>query len=154
MRLFDRWRAKVIYTSDGVASTGAGAQYRNEVRIRPEFKGDSGLLAHELTHVDQWQLCIAVTALLWFVTGYIVSPVVPLAVGLLCAALSIPWGERVHGDLYLKSEHYRLWAEVWAYRVQLRHYPERTDSIAEWLANPASGYRFTITAARARELLQ
>lgn len=149
MSFLDRWRARVMYTSEGIAVTGAGAQYRNEIRIRPECAGDAGLLAHEKIHVLQWQICIALTVLLCAGAGYLIAPVFDIAAGIFCAACSIPFAERVHGALYRKWPRYCLWTEVWAYRVQLRHYPDRTASIAAWIASKASGYHFEITAEQA-----
>lgn len=154
MKLLDRWLAKIIVTDKGLPPTAAGIQYHNEIRIRPEAINDVGLIAHERIHVLQWQLCIVALMALSFVFGVLASPMYPVLAGVLLALLSIPTGEQVHGWLYRSFVWYRLRAEVLAFRVQLRHYPERTESIAEWLASERSGYRFPITVDRARELLR
>lgn len=44
----------VFYTNFGVLDGSAGTTREPLIFIRPEFKGDAGLPAHEQTHVKQW----------------------------------------------------------------------------------------------------
>lgn len=59
----------VFYTSFGVPKKSAGCARGPLIFIRPEYKGDAGLLAHEKVHVKQWLRTIyslgAVHALLY-----------------------------------------------------------------------------------------
>jgi hypothetical protein len=44
----------VFYTNFGVLNGSAGTTRGPLIFIRPEYKNDKGLLAHEQTHVWQW----------------------------------------------------------------------------------------------------
>ena len=98
----------------------AGTQRGFIVSLRPEYRGDEGLLAHELVHIGQaWRL---------------------LMIG--------------HALLYLFNRRYKLWAEVQAYREQMRH-PDRKgnymdlDSAVRRLRSPRYGFDLTEVQARA-----
>ncbi|MDP3650910.1 MAG: hypothetical protein Q8R67_04420 [Rhodoferax sp.] len=73
-------------------------------------------------------------------------------------ALGIPtgvyavFGFALHSLLYALVPAYRLWAEVQAYREQLRHYPDdRTELFAGFIA---ANYRLTVTPEKAEALLR
>ncbi len=44
----------VFYTNFGVPKNSAGGARGPFIFIRPEYRGDAGLLAHEKVHVKQW----------------------------------------------------------------------------------------------------
>jgi hypothetical protein len=113
--------ALIRYTDDLLEGVGGQAN-GPYVRIRPAYRDDVGLLAHELCHV--WQF--------WLTLG-------------------------THSLLYLLARPYRQWAEVMAYRAQMR-YPNRhsidlsLDDAAYKLAGPR--YDLQLTLSEARELLR
>ena len=57
----------------------------------------------------------------------------------------------LHSFLYLLSERYRLWSEVRAYRVQLKHSPGNEERFAKYISEK---YDLDITQAEALELLK
>jgi hypothetical protein len=57
----------------------------------------------------------------------------------------------LHSFLYLLSDRYKLWAEVQAYRVQLKHSPGNEERFARFIAEK---YGLDITIAEALELLK
>lgn len=128
------WPHLVIYTDDLGADFGGTAK-GFVIRIRPEYRGDQGLLRHELEHVRQfWRVGLAMTALLCAaVFGLDLHPAWLISVA---AA-----GMSTHDLAYSSSRRYRLWAEVRAYRVQMR-YPDATGGYlsatvaAQFLAQP------------------
>jgi len=104
--------ALVFYTDSLPVGTGGEAR-GPVVRIRKKYEGtDSGILAHELTHVKQFYRC----------------------------------GLVLHSLRYRFSKAYRLWAEVQAYREQLKHYTDdRKKAFALYIV---TGYDlFNLTAA-------
>lgn len=53
-------KAYVTYTYEGIPTDGLVPLYQgyteeNRIIIQPHLREDQGLLAHELTHVDQWR---------------------------------------------------------------------------------------------------
>jgi hypothetical protein len=104
----------VIYTDrlpDGVAGTANGPL----IRLRPAYRGDAGLHAHEYQHVIQWYQASAMTALL--LVG------LALACGDMQGSLLALWPATLgtHPLAYLQWPRYRLWCEVQAYKEQVRH---------------------------------
>lgn len=133
----------VIYTDrlpDGVAGAANGPV----VRIRSAYRSDAGLHAHEYRHVQQWYLASVMTALLQAVLVLVCGGVQDTLLALWPAALAS------HSLAYLLWPHYRLWAEVDAYRAQMR-YGLSLDAAAARLASPV--YGLGLTPARARSLL-
>lgn len=133
----------VIYTNrlpDGVAGAANGPL----VRIRPAYRHDTGLYAHEYRHVQQWYLASVMTALLLAVLVLVCGGVKGPLLALWPAALV------GHSLAYLLWPRYRLWAEVDAYRVQMC-YGLSLDAAAVRLASPV--YGLGLTSARARSLL-
>jgi hypothetical protein len=55
----------VFYTNRGVPKGHAACARGPIVLIRPEYRGDLGLLAHELAHVSLWFLTLGTNAL-WY----------------------------------------------------------------------------------------
>jgi len=133
----------VIYTDrlpDGVAGAANGPV----VRIRSAYRSDAGLHAHEYRHVQQWYLASVMTALLLAVLVLVCGGVQGTLLALCPAALAS------HSLAYLLWPRYRLWAEVDAYRVQMR-YGLSLNVAAARLASPV--YGLGLTPARARALL-
>lgn len=133
----------VIYTDrlpDGVAGAANGPL----VRIRPAYREDAGLHAHEYQHVLQWYQASAMAALLLIGLA--------LACGDMQGRLLALWPATLgsHPLAYLLWPRYRLWAELEAYRVQMR-YGLDADTAAARLASPV--YALGLSPARARALL-
>jgi hypothetical protein len=133
----------VIYTDrlpDGVAGAANGPL----VRIRPAYRSDAGLHAHEYRHVQQWYHAAAMTAAM---------------LACLAMASGLPWWQLLpllpaslasHPLAYLLWPRYRLWAELEAYRVQMR-YGLDADTAAARLMSPC--YGFGLKDKEARRLL-
>ena len=122
---------------EGVGGTAQGPY----VRIRPKYRDDKGLHAHEIEHVKQWWVATILSAVL-------------IAAGL--RYLQEPlWGAvgsvGVHGVLYTLIPAYRLWCEVQAHKVQAKHNPE---SVALFAQRIATKYRLKITAEEAEQRLR
>ena len=113
------------------------------IRIRPEYRNDKGIHAHEELHVKQWYFWVAVgicAAWLAFTMGSIYWPYALLA------------GCVVHPLLYALLEDYKLWCEVQCYREQMKHYSDdRSLHFAKFLA---THYDFDITVEQALKLLK
>lgn len=75
------------------------------IRILKKYRGDIGILKHEIEHVRQWWVLTVLTAPVFYLID-------PMLTGLCMAA---------HPALYLAVRQYRLWCEVRAYRIQMRH---------------------------------
>lgn len=110
------------------------------VMVAEGYREDRGLLEHELEHVRQFWAG-------WFAGGLLLGNLLLLAfaadfalpaIGLM-ALLVVALPVAAHPGLYTMCCSYRLWAEVAAYRVQMRH-PDR------------HGVCFPIEAAAARLL--
>ncbi|MDP3652023.1 MAG: hypothetical protein Q8R67_10105 [Rhodoferax sp.] len=130
-----------IYT-DKLPPAAGGAANAFVVRIRPKYRGDAGIHAHETVHVSQF----------WGVS--VLSCVALYAVCYLAhwSAVYVVLGLAVHSLLYAVVPAYRLRSEVQAYAEQLRHYPDdRTDLFAEYIAQ---GYRLDISPAQAAAMLR
>lgn len=134
-----RYPTWAIYTDNMPAKFG-GCAGAFVVRIRPKYRDDAGLHAHEDEHVRQWYM------------GVLIGVLVALAILLIPAIWSAWWplaliaGCFLHPLAYLLP-YYRLWAEARAYRIQLKHYPDdRSRLFAGFLA---SKYRLEITPGEA-----
>ncbi|MEC5207373.1 hypothetical protein QF022_002329 [Vogesella perlucida] len=118
----------VIYTDrlpEGVGGTANGPL----VRIRPEYRDDAGIHAHEYQHVIQWYQEGAL--------GMLLVALIALAAGCHWSlALAIaPVGMAAHSLGYALSASHRLWCEVQAYQVQMQ-YGLRLDDAALRLMSP------------------
>lgn len=80
------------------------------IKILPKYKGDTGLIEHEKTHVRQWYAVLTIWLLLFALLSLVVSPVLWPVCGL---------APLVHPVLYKLVRPYRQWCEVQAYRKQL-----------------------------------
>lgn len=134
-----------IYTDRLPADVG-GCANGPVVRIRPRYRDDAGIHAHEAEHVRQWYM------------GVLIGVLAALTISSIPSQWSAWWplaliaGCALHPLAYLLLPRYRLWAEVRAYREQLRHYPDdRSRLFAGFLA---SKYRLEITPGEALEALK
>ena len=129
-----------IYT-DRIPQGVGGDAHGPVVRVRPMYRNDVGLHQHEWQHVQQWWIVGILAALLLAV---VFGPAfVLLAIG-------------ANPLLYRFVRHYRLWAEVAAYRVQMQYpnasgVPLTLESAALRLMSPR--YDLRLTMGMAKELL-
>jgi len=117
-----------IYT-DNLPDNFGGCANACVVRIRPKYRADAGIHAHEAEHVRQW----------W--TGVLIGILV---------ALALIAGGALHPLAYLLPR-YRLWAEARAYHIQATHYPDdRTRLFAGFIA---TNYGLEITPGAALDAI-
>jgi len=129
-----------IYT-DNLPDSVGGCANACVVRIRPKYRDDAGIHAHEYEHVRQW----------WM--GVLIGALAALAISSIPSQWSDWWplaliaGAGLHPLAYLLLPRYRLWAEARAYRIQLGHYPDdRTRLFAGFIA---ANYGLEITPGAA-----
>lgn len=82
-----------------------------KIQILHKYQGDKGLLEHEKFHVRCWWYCLLITLVIAAAMYHIGT-----AGWWLPVALLAPW---MHGTLY-RNKYFRRWAEIRAYRIQLR----------------------------------
>ncbi len=136
-----KWPSAVFYT-DKLPEGVGGDAHGPVVRIRPKYRSDEGIHRHELEHVQQWWVVSLVSVVLLAVV-FGMSMMVLSAIG-------------VHSLLYMLVRPYRQWAEVRAYRIQMRYpnasgVPLSLDSAALRLTNVR--YKFGLTVEQAKQLL-
>ena len=99
--------------------------------IRPKYKQDAGLHAHEEAHFTQW---LTLAALGPVSAGVAYFAQIDAAQPYLLAVLLVP--ALFHGVLYKAVAKYRQACEVAAYKAQLKCYPDdRTELFAGFLAS-------------------
>jgi hypothetical protein len=114
------------YTDDMPTWMGGYAKWFY-IAIRPKYKDDKGIHAHELEHVKQWWITSIITCSL-------------LALWIWYAGEKFPYWYSLVGVvafdlLYTTFQRFKLQLEVWAYRAQLKHYQDdRTKLFAGWIA--------------------
>lgn len=96
------------------------------VLVRPQYKDDAGLIAHEYRHVRQWLLCSLLGVPVWFLLEWaglsVYSPLAFMSLGL-------------HGMLYLLVPAYKLWCEVECYKLQATYSKDdRKPRFAEFIS--------------------
>lgn len=139
--------ALVVYTTLGMAWR-TGAARGPVVLLCPEYRGDESRIRHELVHVAQW-----------YGVGAVVTAMLVLAI--LVCPFPAYWASGVvgfmaHPMLYALHSGYRLWAEIHAYREQMR-WPDKNgywltlEGAAGDLDEP--GYGFHIDNETAKALL-
>lgn len=133
----------IIYTAKGLKDFGDGTYQAARavgpvIIVRPENRGDNGLVAHELAHIAQWAVGVFLGVLAAFLAASQGCPVWPHIAG---ASIGL------HSLAYLAIPVYREWAEVAAYRRQLPCYPDdRRDLFAGFIS---ARYGLSITKAEA-----
>jgi hypothetical protein len=117
------------YYTDKLKANVAGQANGPIVAINPKYKTDKGLHEHEYVHVNQFYLC-------WFIAAVIVALVVYFLQLNQINYFYCLTAAGTHGILYLLLKPYRLWAEVSAYKEQLKHYPDdKSDKFAGYITN-------------------
>jgi hypothetical protein len=119
--------AIIKYTDDMPAWMGGYAKWFY-IAIRPKYKDDAGIHAHEIEHVKQWWITsIVATSLIAAIVWYTKSPqhyYIYSSLGLVVFQL-----------LYMAFPQFKLKMEVLAYKKQLPHYPDdRTALFAKMIA--------------------
>ena len=104
--------ALIVYTDRLPEYSGAAAN-GPVVRVRPKYRDDKGIHRHELRHVEQWWIGVA----LGFFAGLLLAT---LGAGGEVVLLGLAAGIAVHPVAYLRLRRYRLWTEARAYREQTR----------------------------------
>ena len=139
----DLYPPQIITYTDDLPEHVGGTANAFFVKIRPKYRQDAGLHAHESRHVLQWWA--------WVLFGGFLSMVLAFAPQL--AALSVFWPLPViwflsaHQLVYKFVPAYRLWSEVDAYRVQQTFYDDdRSQAFAEFIS---SGYSLKVTPEQA-----
>lgn len=135
----------ISYTfyTDNIPEGFGGVSYGPYIKIRPKYREDSGIHAHEQTHANQWWA--------WFLAGAVAAYFLhPL--GNFYWYYALLAGVGMHGLLYKFVQAYRLWCEVRAYRVQLGHYA--TDKRLQFAGFISHSYRLDISTEDAFLLLK
>jgi hypothetical protein len=128
-----------FYTNFGVGKTARGSTRMCFIFIRPQYRfNDEGLYQHELTHVKQWAVVTALSAVVMSAVCFLSSLffpsmlLVPLAALFLIVLLL---SMSVFSFMYGAIPKVRLWAEVQAFKKQLQYYPDdRTERFARAIA--------------------
>jgi len=114
------------------------------IYLNPAKRGDEGLLAHEYEHVKQWYLCLAIGLLLALGVYLLLSN---LTASLFICAVSIS----LKGILYTYVKPFRQWAEVKAFRAQIKVTDgEHQEFFSNALVN---NYKLSISYGKALQLL-
>ena len=129
------------YTDNILEGFGA-VNYGPYTRIRPKYKDDGGIHAHEQTHANQWWAWVGVG----LIAAFFLEPL-----GGFLWYYALLAGVGMHAVLYLLVPAYKLWCEVAAYREQAKHYADdRRLLFARFIATK---YRLNITTEDAYKLL-
>lgn len=141
------WPLALIIFTDRMPVEMGGRARGPVVLIRPKYRDDAGLLAHELVHVGQFWGPAVMFSILGALLLMQPDPLL-VYIGYVLPGL----GLAIHSVFYRFDRTYRLWAEVSAYRVQMQR-PDRTgarmsaETAASMLMMPR--YEFNLTAAEA-----
>jgi hypothetical protein len=132
--------ALIRYTEDLPSHAGGTASWF-VVRIRPKYRQDKGLHAHELLHVAQWWVATIVSAVL--IAG-------------VCWHFGHPFwwvlaSPLVFDLLYSYVHPFAVWCEVKCYQEQAKHYAD--DRMAAFAKFMSTKYHFDISYDRALRLL-
>lgn len=120
-----------------------GVSYGPYIKIRPKYKDDSGIHAHEQLHAKQWWT--------WFLVGAVAAYLLwPL--GSFYWYYALLGGMGMHAILYKFVHAYRLWCEVRAYRKQLGYYAD--DRSLKFAGFISSKYGLNISIEDAQKLLK
>lgn len=132
---------RITFYADRMKEDYGGMAYGPVVLIRPKYRDDGGLHAHEYLHVDQWYATTILSAMLIYAAcSHFGWPLYFMAASVAVFAL-----------LY-RFTGFGLWCEVQCYRKQLKYYADdRTKLFAGFLATK---YRFSVTPERAEYLLR
>jgi len=114
------------------------------IYLNPSKRGDEGLIVHEYEHIKQWYLCLAIGLLcagvVYFLLGNLIA-------SLFLASVSVS----LKGILYTYVKPFRQWAEVQAFRAQIKVTEgDHKDFFSSALSN---NYKLDITHNEALKLL-
>lgn len=144
-----KWPSLTLYTDRLPADVGGQAR-GPLVLIRPRYRNDGGLHAHEAEHVRQWYIA-------WAICAAAVLPVAAaLGAGEAWMIVLSSLGMIAHGALYHLVRRYRAWCEACAYSIQTQQ-PDangqrlRIEDAADMMA--ASRYDLGITPAHAAAMI-
>ncbi len=113
----------VFYANWPVPKSFAGAAYGPICFIRPEYRDDDGLRAHESLHAtDWWRFCLAGLAMVALVELLTKQPVGSHAYAYVLAVYS-------YSILYSFSNRFCLWAEAKCYARQALFYRDDRRSL-------------------------
>jgi hypothetical protein len=118
--------AYIRYTDDMPQWMGGYAKWFY-IAIRPKYKDDAGIHAHEREHVKQWWItsiiaCALIAAAVWYTKS-------PQHYYILCGL-----GLVVFQLLYTTFQRVKLQLEVWAYKEQLSKNPPDWPDYTEMYA--------------------
>lgn len=128
--------------TDSIPTGFGGVSYGPYIRIRPKYREDSGIHAHEQVHANQWWA--------WFLAGAVAAYFLyPL--GNFYWYYALLAGVGMHAVLYKFVHAYRLWSEVQAYKLQAGYYADdRRLLFAKFIATK---YKLNISTEKAYALL-
>jgi hypothetical protein len=135
-----------IYTDRFIPERFGAVNFGPVSLIRPKYKSDAGLHAHEAVHARQW---LAMAAIGPVSAAIVYLAQIEAAMPYLLAVLLVP--SLLHGILYKLVRRYRLACEVDAYQAQLAFYPDRLELLAGFLA---SKYDLDVTHTQAVQILK
>ena len=131
-----------IYTDRFIPTRFAAISAGPLILVRPAYRGDAGLLAHEMLHAKQWLLT---TLAMLIVAGIVYALQRPEWAYVAIAAPA------VFGAIYKLFPAARLRIEAAAYRLQLTYYPD--DRSALFASFLATKYGLGITQDQALQAL-
>lgn len=112
----------LLWYTDSLPETVGGRTMMFTVRLRPKYKDDEGILKHEETHVKQyWIMTLPLLALIGI--GGFFYQIIWAVLSLCIIAQPI---------IYQISKSYRKWAEVKAYKEQLKYPPATGNREYYW----------------------
>lgn len=105
----------LVHYTDNIPTGFGGVSYGPYIRIRPKYKDDSGIHAHEQAHAGQWWAWV----LLGVVAAFFLYPQ-----GNYLWYYALLLGASIHAVLYKFHSGYRLLCEVRAYKHQAGYYAD------------------------------
>ena len=145
----------LIKYTDALPENTGGSAKTCYVKIRPRYQDDKGIHGHEIQgHVAEWWAVSIVSSLVLAALAWLAVRYLGLSCGVFILALI---GPAIQPLLYRSCPPYRLWSELRAYRIQLRHPPATSDPeryrklYAGYIANE---YGLTVSAGEAERRLK
>jgi hypothetical protein len=112
----------ITYTDKVPNGHAGGSQFWN-IYINPKYKDDRGLLEHEIDHVGLFWTCFIVSLVILAFSGVYFQTFYVLILVPFCFGLK---------DILIKFKPFLQWAEVRAYRKQLKYPPANEGNIDEY----------------------